>query len=377
MPKNSKLIIIKIGTTSLTSKSGDIAPEKISELVRQMADLKDLGHRVVLVSSGAIAAGFRRLGYNQRPKSVAAKQAAAAVGQGLLMEEYSKKLYERGYVGAQVLLNRSDFSDHQRYRNVYQALNLLLKKGAIPIINENDAVAVEELCFGDNDTLAAQVAGMIHGDLLLILTDTSGLFTADPKKNPQAHPISEAEATDPELEDLAKGSASQTGTGGMRSKISAARIAGLAGVPMLICNAGDQDSVKEALDGKALGTYFKTSGQKLNNHLQWLAFCSLAKGVIYIDDGAVKALEQEGRSLLPSGVERIYGDFFAGDVVEVKTLEKRYVGKGISNYDAEELWNLIKANHGDNHKKVVIHRNNWLSSKKTKSLTAKRRNTSE
>jgi glutamate 5-kinase len=360
-----KLIIIKTGTSSLTLKSGDMAPEKINALVCQIAALKREGHDVVLVSSGAIAAGFRRLGYAERPRAIAARQAAAAVGQGLLMEEYSKKLFEYGYICAQVLLNRSDFCDHKRYRNVYQALSLLLKKGAVPVINENDTVAVDELCFGDNDALAAQVAGMLHGDLLIIVTDTEGLFTADPKKNPAALPIKEADAADPRIAAIAGDTAGKTGTGGMRSKIAAARIAALAGVPMLICGAAESDTIVNAVHGKAAGTYFASRGSALSNNLQWLAFCSLAKGTLYVDAGAVSALETEGRSLLPSGIKRFYGNFDAGDVVEVKSLEKRYIGKGISAYDAEELRTIIANSAKGERKKAVIHRNNWIGAVKT------------
>ncbi len=377
MVKKNKLIVIKIGTTSLTKKGGELCPDKIRELVRQIGDLKDQGHSIILVSSGAIAAGFRRLGYNERPKTVAARQAAAAVGQGLLMEEYTKLLLERGYIGAQILLTRLDFSDHQRYKNVYQALSLLLKKGAVPIINENDSVAVEELCFGDNDTLAAQVAGMIHGDLLILLTDINGLYTADPKKDPRAKPIDIVEKIDSSLEEIASGTLSSTGTGGMKSKIAAAKIANLAGVPMLICRAGDEDSIIKAVKGQACGTYFKTNQSKLKNHLQWLAFCSLAEGILYIDNGAVNALEREGSSLLPSGVKSLEGSFPAGAVVEVKNPEKGYIGKGITNYSSEDLKNILQALNTQEEiilsKREIIHRNNWLGAKKTKILVAKRR----
>lgn len=370
-----KLLVVKIGTTSLTAKTGEICPEKIRELVRQIADLKDLGHSVVVVSSGAIAAGFSRLGYPERPTTVAARQASAAVGQGLLMEEYASLLFERGYVGAQILLTRSDFRNRQRYSNVYQALSILLKRDAVPIINENDSVAVEELCFGDNDTLAAQVAGMIHADLLLLLTDIDGLYTADPHKDAEAKHIGVVEEIDSSLEALAEGSASSTGTGGMKSKLSAAKIAGLAGVPMIICRADKPDAMLKAVQGQAGGTYFKSRGRKLKNRLQWLAFCSQSEGILYVDEGARVALERHGRSLLPTGIIEVEGDFPTGAVVEVKSAEKGYIGKGICNYGSDELRHLLKKiaeTHGDITTKEAIHRNNWLGAKKTRSLFRKK-----
>lgn len=366
MGETKKLLVIKIGTTSLTEKNGDISQPKIVELIRQVADLKDMGHSVVLVSSGAIAAGFRRLGYKERPHTVAGRQAAAAVGQGLLMEEYTKLLLDRGYVGAQLLITRFDFSDRQRYKNIYQAIELLLKKGAVPIINENDTVAVEELCFGDNDRLAAEVAGMVHADLLLLLTDIDGLYTADPQKDPAARPIELVENIDAELEAIAGGSGSRTGTGGMRSKVEAAKVAALAGVPMFICRAGDPDAMVKALHREINGTYFKPGEHKLKTRLQWLAFCSASEGNLFIDDGAVTALEQNGKSLLPSGIRHISGQFEAGAVVEVKSLDGRYIGKGICNYSAKEL-EILTASMGDRiiAKEVAIHRNNWVGATKT------------
>ncbi len=365
--KQKQLIVAKIGTSSLTTPDGSLAPEKIANLVRQIGILKDQGHGVVLVTSGSIAAGFRRLGYQQRPSSIGAKQAAAAVGQGLLMEEYTRCLLERGYVGAQILLTREDFTDRRRYRNAFQALDVLLKRGAVPIINENDTISIEELKFGDNDTLSAQVAGLVHGDLLVLLTDIDGLYTADPRKDPGARRIDHVSQITPELEALAGSAGSYVGTGGMRSKLNGAKLAVMAGVPVCIGSSYEENSLIKAVAGTAKGTYFQACRSNLPTKLQWMAFHSSAKGTLWVDGGAAAALEERGKSLLPSGIMAVAGDFAAGDVVEVFEGDNRYLGKGICNYSAEELSRLLGLSSRDiqklveSHKIEAIHRDNWLS----------------
>ena len=224
-----KTIVVKIGTSSLTEKSGRLSPERLRALTAQVADLRDEGHQVVMVTSAAIAAGYTLLGYHKRPVAVAAKQACAAVGQGLLMEEYTRALQERGYVAAQLLLTRDDFRDRRRYHNAFSALEVLLARGAVPIINENDTVSIAELKLGDNDMLSAQVAAMLHADLLVLLTDTDGLYTADPRTEPAAEHIDAVERVTPELEALAGGAGSANGTGGMATKVEGAKLASGAG----------------------------------------------------------------------------------------------------------------------------------------------------
>lgn len=368
--KRKKLFVIKIGSTSLTDMQGNLSSEKIEKHVSEVAVLKKRGCGVIIVSSGSIAAGHKRLGYKERPKTVAAKQAAAAVGQGLLIEEYTKKLLERGYVGAQILLTRSDFADKRRYKNAYNALEVLLKKGAVPIINENDTVSIEELQFGDNDMLSANVAGMVHADLLIMLTDTDGLYSGDPRKDAEAERIEYVSEITPEIERISGAVGSSRGTGGMRSKIDAVKIAVTSGVPVFICNAEEKGVLEKALANSAKGTYFEACRSSLKTKLQWIAFHSGVKGTIFIDEGAAQAVQQRGKSLLPSGIIDVKGDFNANDVVEVYSKEGSYIGRGIVNHDYSFLLKIIGMSSDEILKRYpeakveTIHRDNWVSSSK-------------
>lgn len=370
--KRKKLIVIKIGSTSLTDMHGNLASEKIEKHVSEAAVLKKRGCAVIIVSSGSIAAGYKRLGYKERPKTVAAKQAAAAVGQGLLIEEYTKKLLERGYVGAQILLTRSDFADKRRYKNAFNALEVLLKKGAVPIINENDTVSIEELQFGDNDMLSANVAGLVHADLLVMLTDTDGLYSGDPRKDAEAKRIEYVSEITPEIENIAGAVGTSRGTGGMRSKIDAVKIAVTSGVPVFICNAEEKGVLEKVLDGSVKGTYFESCKSSLKTRLQWIAFHSGVKGSIFIDEGAVEAVQKRGKSLLPSGIVDVKGDFKANDVVEVFGEDGSYVGRGVANHDSSFLLEIIGMSSDDIFKKFpeakieTIHRDNWVGSSKFK-----------
>jgi len=251
-----KTIVVKIGTSSLTEKSGRLSPERLRSLTAQVAQLRDEGHQVVMVTSAAIAAGYTLLGYHERPKATAAKQACAAVGQGLLMEEYTRCLHEHGYVAAQLLLTRDDFRDRRRYHNAFSALEVLLARGAVPIINENDTVSIAELKLGDNDMLSAQVAAMLHADLLVLLTDTDGLYTADPRSDPDAEHIDTVERVTPELEALAGGAGSANGTGGMATKLRAARMVTGSGADMVIANGAHPELLYDIAAGKPIGTRF-------------------------------------------------------------------------------------------------------------------------
>ncbi|MEG1500825.1 MAG: glutamate 5-kinase [Clostridiales bacterium] len=372
MDQTKKLLVIKIGSSSLTMSDGSLAGSKIKNLVRQIAVLHQRGHSIVIVTSGSIAAGFRRLGFQERPITVPAKQAAAAVGQGLLMEEYTKYLLEEDCISAQILLTRGDFVDIRRYKNAFNALEVLLKRGVIPIINENDTISIEELKFGDNDQLSAQVAGLIHSDLLILLTDIDGLYTEDPRKNPQAQRIDYVKEIDSRIEALAGEAGSSNGTGGMKSKIEAAKLAVAAGVPVFICSSAEKDILLKAADGQGGGTYFQSSKGNLKTKLQWMAFYSNSKGSIHIDKGAVEAMEDGGKSLLPSGIISVDGDFESGDVIDVYSEDGRHIGRGISNFSGEDLANfqglssvdIQKVFHGN--KNEAIHRDNWLSSRKIK-----------
>ena len=348
---NKELIVVKIGTSSITDRDGSISESKLRNIVRQICDLKDMGHSIIIVSSGSIAAGFRRLGYSMRPTTVQRKQAAAACGQGLLMEMYTEALYERGYVSAQILLTRTDFTDMKRYRNAFNALGTLLKAGAIPVINENDSVATEEIKLGDNDTLSAQVAGMMHADLLVLLTDVDGLYTGDPSKEGSER-IPVVNRITQETEKLAGGAGSGNGTGGMKTKLSAAKVATTAGVPVFICSYRDEDSVKKAVTGEGQGTLFTSVG-RLKTRLQWMAFFAEPKGNVYVDRGAAEAITEKGKSLLRRGVVAWEGDFEQGDVVNILLTEThRLLGRGIAGCSRRDL-----AGSGENIKEVV-HKDN-------------------
>ena len=332
-----KTVVVKVGTSSLTEKSGRLAPEKLHSVTEQIAALRDAGHQVVLVTSGAIAAGYPLLGYRERPTGVAAKQASAAVGQGLLMEEYAAALSARGYVAAQLLLTRGDFRDRRRYQNAFAALEVLLSRGAVPVINENDTVSIAELKLGDNDMLSAQVAAMLHADLLVILTDTDGLYTANPRTDPSAEHIPYVERVTEEIEALGGGSGTANGTGGMATKIEGAKVASGAGVAVVICSAAESDVLKKAVEGTVKGTYFKP-GEGMKTRLQWMAFYAQAAGCIYIDEGAARALCERGKSLLPAGVRACEGDFAAGEVVNVYLSGGGgLLGRGMVNYSSGEL----------------------------------------
>ena len=332
-----KTVVVKVGTSSLTEKNGRLAPEKLRALTGQIASLRDAGHQVALVTSGAIAAGYPLLGYRERPTGVAAKQASAAVGQGLLMEEYAAALASRGYVAAQLLLTRGDFRDRRRYQNAFAALEVLLSRGAVPVINENDTVSIAELKLGDNDMLSAQVAAMLHADLLVILTDMDGLYTADPRTDPDARQIPYVERVTPEIEALGGGSGTANGTGGMATKIEGAKLASGVGVAVAICRATEPDVLRRAVEGTAKGTYFKP-GEGMKTRLQWMAFYAQAAGSVYIDSGAAEALCARGKSLLPAGVRACEGDFSAGEVVNVYLAGGGgLLGRGTVNYSSAEL----------------------------------------
>lgn len=361
-----KTVVVKLGTSSLTEKSGALSLPKLRRLTFMAADLHDAGHQVIIVTSAAIAAGYSLLGYRERPVSVDAKQASAAVGQGLLMEEYSRALAERGIVAAQLLLTRDDFRDRRRYKNTFAALEVLLSRGAIPIINENDTVSIAELKLGDNDTLSAQVAAMVHAELLILATDTDGLYTADPRTNGDAKFIGHIDRVTPELEALAGGAGSHNSTGGMTTKLQAAKLASAAGVRTLICSSRRDGVFTEAVAGTAVGTWFEPQ-KGMKTRLQWMAFYAPTRGNLYIDRGAEEALCHRGRSLLPAGVRAVEGDFVPGDVVRVfRAGTDTCLGRGLVNYSAAEARELMGLHGGEaegrfpGRKPELIHRDNWV-----------------
>ncbi|KAA9021640.1 glutamate 5-kinase [Niallia endozanthoxylica] len=346
MTSNSKVqrIVIKIGSSSLTSRHGEISHKKLEKLADEIVQLKDLGHEVVLVSSGAIAAGYRKLGCLKRPNSLPEKQAAASIGQGLLMESYSKLFLANGYVASQILITRGDFLDEDRYKNMRNTLNVLLERGIIPIVNENDTVTIDRLKFGDNDTLSAKVAGLIDADQLVILSDIDGLYDADPSKHVHAVLVEHVNEITPEIEATAGGSGSSVGTGGMKSKIEAVKIAMASGITTFLGNASKRNIVKDAVIGKARGTYFKTEtpASNFNQRKKWIAFHSHPEGEMIITNQAKIRMVEDHKSLLPSGINYINGQFDKGAVIRIIDSSGHEVGCGVVNYSNEELLHLLK-----------------------------------
>jgi glutamate 5-kinase len=336
-------VVIKIGSSSLTSLHGEISRKKLEKLVDEIVQLKDAGHEVLLVSSGAVAAGYRKLGFLDRPTLLPEKQAAASIGQGLLMEAYSELFLSHGYVASQILITRSDFSDENRYQNVRNTLNVLLDRGIIPIVNENDTVTVDRLKFGDNDTLSAKVAGLIESDHLIILSDIEGLYDADPRKDKNAKLLDKVYRITPKIEAAAGGSGSSVGTGGMKSKIDAVKIAMASGITTFLGKAGVPNIIIDAVNKTASGTYFEQSKdhpENLNQKKQWIAFHSGPEGEITISDQARKVIVDEKGSIFPTDVVRVKGTFESGAVIKIVDHKKVAIGLGVVGYSSDDLEQL-------------------------------------
>ncbi|MDN4069143.1 glutamate 5-kinase [Paenibacillus vini] len=363
-------IVVKIGSSSLTTPEGGLNRDSLIYFASELAALKSADVQVVLVTSGAVAAGFREIGYTERPKLLHEKQAAAAVGQALLMQTYREALAVHGVSAAQVLLTRSDFQNRKRMGNASMALEELLSRGILPIINENDTVSVDELKFGDNDTLSALVANLIKAEQLLIITDTDGLYTKDPRIDPAAVRIERVQEITEEIYAIAGGAGSSVGTGGMRSKIDAAKIASRGGVPVFVGKVDLPGELQRSFEGIGRGTYFETHSSALPRKKQWLGFLSTPIGTLTVDAGAEEAMLRNGRSLLPVGVRSAKGHFQTGDVVEVQNSDGEVLGRGIVNYDADQLGQILGLPSGevmkrlnDVHRLEVIHRDEWISLK--------------
>lgn len=340
----SKTIVVKIGTSSLTDPStGNLALSTIASLIETLSYLRTLGHRVVLVSSGAVGVGCARLGLRERPRSMALKQAVAAVGQGRLMRIYDDLFTSLQQPIAQVLLTRSDLMQRSRYVNAYNTFQELLRLEVIPVVNENDTVAIEELKFGDNDTLSARVASLLEADWLFLLTDVDRLYSADPRRNPDAQPINLVKQIDQlaELQVQTGSSGSGWGTGGMVTKIAAARIATAAGVRTVITEGKSPRNIEKILQGEAIGTHFEAQPQPSNARKRWIAHGLIPVGKLYLDMGAVAAIAQAGKSLLAAGIAEVKGDFHASDAVELCDATGREIARGIVNYSSTELQKII------------------------------------
>ncbi len=331
--------MIKIGSSTLMDEAGQLDTAVTAALVARLAHLHQEGREILMVTSGAVGLGARRLSM-EKPLSIPQKQAAAAVGQGLIMGLYEQLFSVWRIPIAQILLSRDDLSDRSRYLNAKNTLNVLLEQGVIPIINENDTVAYEELRFGENDTLAAMSAGLVDADLLVLLSDIDGLYDADPRRDATAKLIPLVEEIGAEIEAAAGGVGSVLGSGGMKSKIDAARIAGQAGIPLAILYGKKEENLAALLAGESVGTLFVPKGHKLRHRQRWIAYGSQQRGVLTVDAGAARAITERGGSLLPVGVLRVEGDFEQGAVVRIEAEDGRELARGISNYAAADVRRL-------------------------------------
>jgi glutamate 5-kinase len=332
----ARRIVVKVGSSLVTNEGRGVDAEAVGNWCRQMALLAGQGREVVMVSSGAIAEGMKRLGWSVRPKEIHELQAAAAVGQMGLAQIYESKLREQGMGSAQVLLTHADLADRERYLNARSTLLTLLGLKVIPVINENDTVVNDEIKFGDNDTLGALVANLVDADALVILTDQKGLYSADPRKDPNARFIDEAQSGDPELERMAGGAGSSIGRGGMLTKILAAKRAASSGTSTVIAWGREPDVLLRLASGEAIGTALIASTQKLAARKQWMADHLQLRGTVVVDAGAAVKVRDEGKSLLPIGVVEVQGDFHRGDVIAVRGVDGAELARGLANYSSSE-----------------------------------------
>ena len=364
--RSAKRIVVKVGTSTLTHPSGGMNLHRIEHLVRELIDEANQGKDILLVSSGAIAAGMNALGLAERPASVPTRQALAAIGQGALLHIYEKFFHEYGRTMAQVLLTKENAARHHQYMNSRNALIALLGLNVIPVINENDAVAVDEIKIGDNDNLSAVVAALVDADALIILSDIDGVYTANPRTDTSARLISEIPEITPEIERIAGGAGSAQGTGGMQTKIEAAKIAQNAGVTMVIARGDEDGIVRSILHGEEIGTLFPAREAHLRTRKSWLAFGQRLMGEIFVDEGCILAMRR-GASLLAVGVTDVYGEFSAGDTIRVLSPGGQEIARGITAYDAADIARLMGHQTADFPTLVadaaheeVIHRDNMV-----------------
>ncbi len=366
LPKVRRLVV-KVGSGLISSPGAGLDPERVGILADELARLVSDRREVVLVSSGAIAAGMARLGLKERPRSIPEKQAAAAVGQSALMWHYEQAFARHGIRVAQLLLTQEDISHRSRYLNARNTLMTLLKFGVLPIVNENDTVAVEEIKVGDNDNLATLVAHLIDADLLALLTDMDGLYTGDPSRDPTARRIEIVTEVNEEIQRLVWDEAGTISIGGMSSKLQAAQKAASSGIPMVIASGREPGTLRRLLNGEPVGTYFLPRGDRLTARKRWIAFAVPPQGRLDVDAGARKALVERGKSLLPSGIVEVEGEFQAGEVVALAESNGKEFARGLVNYDAGEIRRITGAKSGDIERILgyksfdeVIHRDNLV-----------------
>ncbi len=336
VPRRARRIVVKVGSSLVTNDGRGLDEEAIGEWCRQLASLVGDKREVVMVSSGAIAEGMKRLGWKTRPREIHELQAAAAVGQMGLAQMYETKLRAQGLGSAQVLLTHADLADRERYLNARSTLMTLLKLGIVPVINENDTVVIDEIKFGDNDTLGALVANLVEADLLVILTDQRGLYTADPRKNADARFVHEAKAGDAALELMAGGAGSSLGRGGMITKILAARRAAGSGASTIIAWGREPDVLQRLMAGESIGTLLVAQTQKQQARKQWISDHLQLRGAVTVDAGAASKLRAEGKSLLPIGMLSVAGEFSRGDVIAVREPSGAEIARGLANYSSFE-----------------------------------------
>ncbi len=365
--KQAKRVVVKVGSSLVASRQSGLKADRIEQLAGEVAALQAAGREVLLVSSGAIVSGLEKLGLKSVPKSLPVKQAAAAVGQSRLMWAYEKAFERTGLKVAQVLLTHQDLADRRRFLNSRHTLTALLRFGVIPIINENDTVAVEEIRVGDNDTLAAQVAHLVDADVLVILSDVDGLFTEDPRRNPAATLIPLVTEVTADIERRAGGARTLEGTGGMVTKVQAARKVAEYGVGTLIINGDTTGLLQGVFDGAEAGTFFLPRDRRLTSRKHWIAFTLKPKGQLVLDAGAVDALVRRGKSLLPTGIVTVDGEFDVGDAVTCLGPDGKEVAKGLVNFPSDTLARIKGLKTSDIHKALgvqeyeeVIHRDNLV-----------------
>ena len=358
-----KRVIIKIGSSVLTDKKGNLSESMFDVLAEEISGIKARGIEVVIVSSGAIASGMKKLNLSVKPSEISMKQAIAACGQCALIRNYERAFSSFGLIVAQILLTHDGLADRKRFLNARKTLTTLLDMGIIPVVNENDTVAVEEIMLGDNDNLAALVTSLVEADLLVLLTDIEGLYNKDPRKNDDAELISLIESIGEEIESVAGDTLGRTTTGGMITKIQAARTAAAFGVPTIIANGKSGSALADIFDGKDVGTIFLPAKKILTGRKHWIAFTLKSAGELVLDGGAVKAITAQGKSLLPSGIKDVRGKFGVGDSVTCVDESGVPVARGLTSYGSDEIRRIMGLSTKDVEKTLgykftdeVIHR---------------------
>lgn len=366
--KKAKRIVIKVGTSTITYANGKRNFSQIDRLAREISDLQNQGKEMILVTSGAVAVGVDRMGLPGKPKTIPGKQAAAAVGQGVLMHTYEKFFADYGQIVAQVLITKTEAIDRHRYTNTRNTFMELMRQRVIPIVNENDVVALDELKIGDNDNMSALVAGIVDADLVIILSDVDGLYTANPQTHPDAVIVPEVAEITPEIEASADGVGSARGTGGMATKIQAAKAATSSGIHLVIASGTEKNAITRVLQGEELGTLFVSRENRLQFRKRWLAFGAKIAGSIVVDDGCAKAIRKAGGcSILPAGVFAVQGEFLPGSTVSVIDKDAHELARGLVHYSSAELEQIKGCNSGEianilGHKNFdeVIHRDDLV-----------------